>query len=186
LALQRDDHTKEGANTMIAPLLPCPFCGRTPDVNNPYTFQHIETSKYGGVICCVRGPEVHTDWKHMEHWRDAAIEKWNTRAPMSIEEGLVGRVAELTRELSTARDEMERQACLYAESSRHRMQMKAERDAAVERAEKAERAARVLCSAHAGQQFAQCPRCVSMSLSKELDRVEAEVASLRRTLAEAD
>jgi hypothetical protein len=64
-------------------LLPCPFCGELLDANNPDTFATINTPKYGAVMCCITGPEVRTQYKPLEHWRDAAIEAWNTRAALN-------------------------------------------------------------------------------------------------------
>ncbi len=60
-------------------LLPCPFCGETPDVNNKWTFAMPETYKYGCVVCCCFGPDVRTCYRDAEYWRDDAIEAWNTR-----------------------------------------------------------------------------------------------------------
>lgn len=60
-------------------LLPCPFCGQTPDIANPATFQDSQGTKYGAVVCCCTGPEVHTGYGPVEDWRDEAIEAWNDR-----------------------------------------------------------------------------------------------------------
>ena len=62
------------------PLLPCPFCGETPDVNNPHTFQSNQGDKWGYVVCCCCGPEVRTGYGPVETWRDDAIAAWNRRA----------------------------------------------------------------------------------------------------------
>lgn len=63
-------------------LLPCPFCGNTPS--------HIEAdesqgTKWGSVVCCIRGPEVRTgyDTSPNAEWHKDAIEAWNERALLS-------------------------------------------------------------------------------------------------------
>jgi Lar family restriction alleviation protein len=61
-------------------LEPCPFCGTTPDVNNPATFQSDGGSKWGFVVCCCHGPEIRTNYRPVEEWRDKAISAWNKRA----------------------------------------------------------------------------------------------------------
>lgn len=62
-------------------LLPCPFCGETPDIDNPATFQDSQGTKWGAVVCCCTGPEVRTGYQSVEHWKANAIEAWNRRAP---------------------------------------------------------------------------------------------------------
>jgi Lar family restriction alleviation protein len=61
-------------------LEPCPFCGATPDIDNPVTFQSDCGSKWGFVVCCCRGPQIRTSYGPVEEWRDEAIEAWNQRA----------------------------------------------------------------------------------------------------------
>ena len=61
-------------------LKPCPFCGETPDAHEEWTFQSNQGSKWGFVVCCCQGPEVRTDYKDVEHWREEAIQAWNERA----------------------------------------------------------------------------------------------------------
>jgi len=63
-------------------LLPCPFCGEIPDINDPNTFRASQGTKWGNVVCCFDGPEVRTSYKDVEFWRDAAIEAWNDRVPL--------------------------------------------------------------------------------------------------------
>ncbi|WAJ27589.1 Lar family restriction alleviation protein [Antarcticirhabdus aurantiaca] len=65
-------------------LLPCPFCGTTPDINNPATFQSSQGTKWGAVVCCCTGPEVRTGYDPVEEWRDDAIEAWNTRVSSPV------------------------------------------------------------------------------------------------------
>jgi len=62
----------------VTELLPCPFCGVTLDAKRSETFD--ELGKWGYVKCCIIGPDVRTDYKPLEHWRQAAIDAWNTRA----------------------------------------------------------------------------------------------------------
>ena len=62
-------------------LKPCPFCGETPDVNDPATFQMNQGTKWGFVVCCCNGPEVRTEYQPVEHWKAEAIAAWNRRAP---------------------------------------------------------------------------------------------------------
>ena len=78
-------------------LLPCPFCGDTPDINNVATFTETNGSKWGAVSCCCYGPEVRTGYRPLAEWRDAAIAAWNRRAPAPTVESLralLGRVVE--------------------------------------------------------------------------------------------
>jgi Lar family restriction alleviation protein len=57
---------------------PCPFCGHTPDINNPNTFQESQGTKWGAVVCgCT---EVRTGYGPLEDWKDDAIKAWNRRA----------------------------------------------------------------------------------------------------------
>lgn len=64
-------------------LKPCPFCGETPPVEDPYTFCADQGEKWGHVLCgCgACGPEVRTDYKALWHWKEAAIIEWNSRKP---------------------------------------------------------------------------------------------------------
>lgn len=59
-------------------LKPCPFCGQTPDEDSHYVNQG---TKWGGILCCIEGPEVRTGYKPWPHWKDAAVKEWNTRTP---------------------------------------------------------------------------------------------------------
>ena len=68
-------------------LLPCPFCGVKPDINDPATFQSNQGDKWGFVVCCGTGPEVRTSYKPVEHWRDDAITAWNRRPAAALREG---------------------------------------------------------------------------------------------------
>jgi Lar family restriction alleviation protein len=61
-------------------LLPCPFCGETPNPDDPLTFQMNQGDKWGFVVCCCQGPEVRTEYHTLEHWKQKAIDAWNTRA----------------------------------------------------------------------------------------------------------
>ena len=63
-----------------AALLPCPFCGEVPDVNDPYTFQADQGDKWGHIVCCCNGPEVRTGYGPLEEWKADAIREWNTRS----------------------------------------------------------------------------------------------------------
>lgn len=91
---------------MSEKLKPCPFCGETPDADNPDTFQMPETSKYGAVVCCCYGPDVRTSYQDVEHWRDDAIAAWNERAedPRLAE---VPNMVAVLRELADAAQGME-------------------------------------------------------------------------------
>lgn len=60
-------------------VLPCPFCGQTPDVSNPATFVADQGGKWGHIVCCCAGPEVRTDYKPLEYWKQDAIDAWNKR-----------------------------------------------------------------------------------------------------------
>jgi hypothetical protein len=72
----------------VADLLPCPFCGETPDVSGNYTFVETDGPKWGAVRCCGTGPEVRTGYGPVDDWRDDAIAAWNERkAPPSTESG---------------------------------------------------------------------------------------------------
>jgi hypothetical protein len=70
----------------VADLLPCPFCGETPDASGNYTFVETDGPKWGAVRCCGTGPEVRTGYGPVDEWRDDAIAAWNERkAPPSTE-----------------------------------------------------------------------------------------------------
>lgn len=60
-------------------VLPCPFCGQTPDIDNPATFVSDQGDKWGHIVCCCAGPEVRTGYKPLKHWRQDAIDAWNER-----------------------------------------------------------------------------------------------------------
>lgn len=60
-------------------LLPCPFCGLTPDANDPASFTQEKQPKWGRVVCCIEGPEVRAGYAPLEEWKDAAIAAWNRR-----------------------------------------------------------------------------------------------------------
>lgn len=62
-------------------LKPCPFCGETPDADNPDTFQSSQGRKWGYVVCCGQGPEVRTGYRPVSEWKDDAIAWWNSRSP---------------------------------------------------------------------------------------------------------
>lgn len=88
-------------------LLPCPFCGAVPDIDNPLTFQSDQGTKWGHVVCCCQGPEVRTGYESIEKWRDDAITAWNTRAaPQANESTAAGG---LDRVLADVREERGRQ-----------------------------------------------------------------------------
>ena len=67
-------------NVPTVTLKPCPFCGATPDTNDPLTFQSDQGDKWGFVVCCCRGPEVRTGYGPVEEWKADAIAAWNERA----------------------------------------------------------------------------------------------------------
>lgn len=58
---------------------PCPFCGKTPDADEPNTFVLATGGKWGAVQCCCIGPEVRTSYLPLEKWRDEAIAAWDDR-----------------------------------------------------------------------------------------------------------
>lgn len=62
-------------------LKPCPFCGNTPDEDSHYINQG---TKWGGILCCILGPEVRTSYQKWPYFKEAAIKEWNTRAPLSV------------------------------------------------------------------------------------------------------
>jgi len=64
-------------------LLPCPWCGETPDVSTDASFRLTDGVKYGALQCCVVGPEVRTDYKDLPHWRERAISAWNDRKALA-------------------------------------------------------------------------------------------------------
>jgi len=85
-------------------LLPCPFCGDTP---SEVSFVLSDGGyKYGAIQCScgVIGSDVRTGYKDFPHWRDAAVEQWNTRAPLPAVEAAEIEVA--------ARDLFERMGCV--------------------------------------------------------------------------
>lgn len=63
-------------------MLPCPFCGETPN-RQSIILDENQGMKWGSVVCeCgARGPEVRTHRKvdGSEKWHDTAIKEWNTR-----------------------------------------------------------------------------------------------------------
>ena len=60
---------------------PCPWCGRTPDADDPATFATYHTGgKWGAVQCCAIGPEIRTGYRPLAEWKDAAIAAWDDRA----------------------------------------------------------------------------------------------------------
>lgn len=65
-----------------AGMVPCPFCGSTPDEDDPNTFVESQGNKWGAAVCgCgARGPEVRTGHGHWYKWKFRAIEEWNKRA----------------------------------------------------------------------------------------------------------
>jgi Lar family restriction alleviation protein len=69
-----------GKPPIVERLLPCPFCGATPDASEESTFRLTDGFKWGAVACCGTGPEVRTGYGEVADWKDAAIEAWNTRA----------------------------------------------------------------------------------------------------------
>jgi len=58
-------------------ILPCPFCGETPDENSLKT---DESGKWGRVSCCCEGPETRTGYDGPDAWKADAIMEWNRRA----------------------------------------------------------------------------------------------------------
>lgn len=77
-------------------LLPCPFCGLVPDVNNPATFRHETGDRWASVVCCIVGPEIRAGiYTPLEEWKDEAIAAWNERAPNVEVARLQARIAEL-------------------------------------------------------------------------------------------
>ena len=54
----------------------CPFCGEVPPKDSYYVNQG---TKWGGVQCCIDGPEVRTGYQNWPAWKQDAIEAWNTR-----------------------------------------------------------------------------------------------------------
>jgi hypothetical protein len=86
-------------NPTVEPLLlPCPFCGETPDANNPATFRHETGDRWARVVCCIEGPEIRAGiYTPLEEWKDEAIAAWNERADNAERQRLHARIAELER-----------------------------------------------------------------------------------------
>jgi len=63
----------------MSDVLPCPWCGKVPDLNDTRTFRETEGPKWGALVCCCIGPEVRTGYRPVDEWRDAAITAWNDR-----------------------------------------------------------------------------------------------------------
>src|SRR5687767_8078076 len=97
-------------------LEPCPFCGVVPPSDSYYMNQG---DKWGGIQCCIQGPEVRTYYEEWPKWKQAAIDAWNTRAtPTDVAErarraGLVIRDA-LWPEFQMTVDAAERLADIIA------------------------------------------------------------------------
>jgi hypothetical protein len=92
----------------------CPFCGNTPDIEDPNTFRVTQGGKWGALICCSEGPEVRTSYAPSTEWRKDAIKEWNSRP---IEDAKDKRIAELEDELKESRHATSREIrnCLEAE-----------------------------------------------------------------------
>lgn len=58
---------------------PCPFCGLTPNIDDESSFRSSQGGKWGNVVCCCEGPEVRTNYKPLESWKEDAIKEWNRR-----------------------------------------------------------------------------------------------------------
>lgn len=80
----------------MSELLPCPFCGTVPNLEDDAYHYQNQGNKWGGIRCCIDGPEVRTNYKPWPHWKDEAIKEWNTRAPqkqwVSVDERLPDRL----------------------------------------------------------------------------------------------
>jgi hypothetical protein len=62
-------------------VLPCPGCGKSPDVSDNDHFLLTDGVKWGALACCWTGPEVRTGYAPIPAWKEAAIAAWNQRAP---------------------------------------------------------------------------------------------------------
>lgn len=75
---------------MTSEMLPCPFCGTTPDANKRETFTLEDQPKWASVNCCITGPEIRTDYEKWPAWKQDAIAAWNTRpAPAASPTGVI-------------------------------------------------------------------------------------------------
>jgi hypothetical protein len=92
----------------------CPFCGNTPDIEDPNTFRVTQGGKWGALICCSEGPEVRTSYAPSTEWRKDAIKEWNSRP---IEDAKDKRIAELETDLEKSRHDTSREIrnCLETE-----------------------------------------------------------------------
>jgi len=75
-------------------MLPCPFCGTTPDEDDPNTFVETQGTKWGAVTCgCgAMGPDVRTGYEPWLKWKFSAIKEWNTRALKGNRNGTTSRI----------------------------------------------------------------------------------------------
>ena len=64
---------------------PCPWCGRTPEPDQPDHYGTNVSGKWGFMQCCGQGPEIRTGYKLWEEWKDAALAAWNERTPPDTE-----------------------------------------------------------------------------------------------------
>lgn len=96
---------------MSEQLKPCPFCGETPDLNDESGHYQIHDNKYGGIRCCIDGPEVRTGYKPWPAWQAEAVNAWNTRpdedhaarmAVAKFQRQFIEKIKELTHETHDA------------------------------------------------------------------------------------
>jgi hypothetical protein len=79
----------------------CPFCGDTPNIEDPNTFRVTQGGKWGALTCCSEGPEVRTSYAPLTEWRKDAIKEWNSRP---IEDAKDKLIASLRDDLKKALD----------------------------------------------------------------------------------
>ena len=61
---------------IVSELKPCPFCAKTPPDDQYFT---RNGGGFGGIVCCIQGPAVRTEFQNWPAWKSKAIAAWNVR-----------------------------------------------------------------------------------------------------------